>query len=233
MKIFDTIKLMLLVMVTAIITGCSNSDGRVTSEGQITYRLECPKTWEHNKKNDNLLSLFPQNIDLYFKDNNTSLNINGYFFKIKYLSRYDLGRNYTCLSIALDNMMNEQDSSQSAFGYQDMENLTYTYTNDTMTVAGYLCKKAVVYCPKKDMSVDVWYTNNIKIKNANSNNAFKQLNGVPMKFDIILMDFYMKFEAVNVKYDELADNIFSVPEGFKKGSKQDLMEFMQYYMRNN
>lgn len=233
MKRSYTINIILLLLSLALMAGCTNSDGRITDEGTVTYKLVCPMSWEYNKKNDNLLSLFPQNISLHFKNNNSVLYIKGLFFMIKYLTRYDEGRNYTAISIGMnDNMMCVQDTSQTAFGYNDMEDLKITNTEDTLTVAGYLCKKAIAECPARNMRFDVWYTQNIKIKNANSNNAFKNIDGVPMKFDILLMNFYMHLEAVDVKYDKVGDEWFEIPD-FKSGSKQELMEFMNHYMRNN
>lgn len=227
---------LIICLVSAMaMAGCVNSDGRVTDEGIIEYEISYPMTWSYNKEKDNLLSLFPKKVNLYFKDNSTALYIGNAFFKIRYVSRYDEGRNYASINIPYngDNMVIVQDSSQSAFGYDDMADISYTYTEDTLTVAGYLCKKAVAHCPKKNLDINIWYTKNIKILNANTNTAFKNLDGVPMKFDIILMDFYMQLEADDVKYDKISDDYLVPPYDFKQGNKADMKEFMQRYMRNN
>ncbi len=216
MNIRKSIYLIITILATALLYSCSNEGGKVIDEGKIIYYRSSPNTWEANKQNENLVYLFPKEIPLFFKNNNTALHINGDLgiFKFKYISDYESGKNYSIMNLGFGTakLMNVADSSEFAFGYSQMNDMKITNTSDTMTICGYLCKKAIVECPQIDIKFDVWYTPNIKIKNPNTNTPFKNIPGVPLKFDLIIHGFYMNFEAVAVEYSKVDDSVFEIPD---------------------
>ncbi|MCQ2250997.1 MAG: hypothetical protein MJZ66_07795 [Bacteroidales bacterium] len=243
----NTISRLFFVLILAITAaGCINdAGGRVISEGVITYNMNYPTDTtlnidrsliERNRKSA-LVSVFPSSIKLYFKDNNTAMVINGWAgaFSFRYINNYEEGKIHTLFRV-LDKLDYCTDSSSMQFGYREMTDMKISYTQDTMTIAGYLCKKAVA--EGQNIKTDVWYTNNIKIKNANTGNPFKNLDGVPLKFNVLLSGFYMEIEADHVEMHNkdnkvVPDDIFTVPSDYKSVTEQDLQELLTTFQRRN
>jgi len=232
-----TTRLIILLILATTMAGCINdAGGRVIDEGVITYKMNYPKDNPRNQKSS-LVGLLPQEIKMYFKDNNTSMVINGFFFSLKYVTDYHSGKIHTIFKALTNSLVCSKDSSELAYGYSEMGNMDITLCQDTCTIGGYLCNKAVAKSRNIDMTVDVWYTQNIKIASANTGNPFRNLDGVPMKFSIVLCGFFMEIEASHVEAQNknktlVTDDVFLVPEDYDKISEEGLTNVFESLTRN-
>lgn len=93
------------------------------------------------------------------------------------------------------------------------------YTNETKKVAGYNCKKALVTMEGLDEVLSVYYTDEINVP---ENDQFKGLKGFPLEYQINQGGMKMKFTAVNVTEKKVDDNLFTIPSGYEKVSKDEL-----------
>jgi len=208
---------------------CKNSifSGRI-SEGTIIYEI----SYLDDEKDNPLISLLPKEMTIKFKDNNSISYIEGFFgtFKLIYLTNYTEGKNSSILRILDKKYIYTVDTSQVPAGYNDMENLTIEKTDETIEIIGYDCNIAKCICPaiSKD-EILIYYTYDIKIENPNTNNPFKEIDGVLMGFQVKLAGINMKFIAKEVIKEVVDDSEFVIPEGFTSVSKTELEEVLQSF----
>ncbi|MCQ2252201.1 MAG: hypothetical protein MJZ61_01995 [Bacteroidales bacterium] len=215
----------IIISIAVSVSGCSDGTGKRISEGTITYSIEYPK--EDNSSP--LISIFPKEMKMRFKDNNTAMEITGYAgsFGLKYITDFAEQKSYALMRIIFKKCMYESSSNEISFGYGKMKGIEITEHPDTMTVCGYLCNKATATIPGKDSEFILWYTPNIEIENPNSNTPFNKVNGVLLKFELILQGIHMKLEAIDIDDHEVADEYFRVPDDYEKVSKEDLEKLIR------
>jgi len=71
--------------------------------------------------------------------------------------------------------------------FDSMDDMEIKETNETMTIAGLNCKKAVITLPSSNLTFDVYYTNDIELKRPNQNNPYRLIEGVLVKFELQLL----------------------------------------------
>ena len=163
------------------------------SEGKIIYKVEFPKS--ENKSQ--LIGIMPDEVEMNFKNNNTAMNIKGFAgsFGISFITDKENNKYY--LFTGYDSS-NGTDSNGIAFGYDMIKDMEITREKDTATICGFLCHKATAHCKNINRDLELWYTTDIKISRPNINNAFRDLDGVLMKFQVILSGIYMEFTAKEI-----------------------------------
>lgn len=112
-------------------------------------------------------------------------------------------------------------------GFDAMKDLEITKTSRTAEICGFKCKNAEVTLPSDRSKIfDVWYTNEIPVKNPNASTPFSQIDGVLMSFFFFIGKSEFHFEARNIYKKEIPDRLFERKEEFKKVSKKDLNKFI-------
>ena len=96
---------------------------------------------------------------------------------------------------------------------------------DTKTIAGYLCKKAVITKKVKDgadVTMEVFYTDDIDVSNFKFSNAIPELNGFPMEYTMKSGPMAFKMVARSVKKENIAASEFVVPSDYKQVTQEEL-----------
>jgi hypothetical protein len=94
-------------------------------------------------------------------------------------------------------------------------------------ICGYRCRKAEVRFPgKNDKVYEIWYTDEIKVKDPNAATPFNDIDGILMSFFFIMGPVEMHFEAENVFRKEVPDKTFERRENFLKVTKADINRFI-------
>jgi GLPGLI family protein len=86
-------------------------------------------------------------------------------------------------------------------------------TDETKVIAGYTCKKVIMYDENTDANVVLYVTN--EIPNLQKN-QFKGVEGMPLEYTISVQGLKMTFSATKVEKKEVKDSIFEIPEGYTK-----------------
>jgi hypothetical protein len=108
-------------------------------------------------------------------------------------------------------------------GFSYMEGVEIMKTDKIATICGYDCKNAVVTFPAdRNRKYSIWYTNQIKVINSNSNTPFNSIDGVLMSFYYILGGSEMKFQAETVYKKDIPDKAFERRPKFRPVSKKDM-----------
>lgn len=108
-------------------------------------------------------------------------------------------------------------------GFSSMDGMELKKTNRTTVICGYNCKNAEVTFPADRSKIyDVWYTDEIKVKNSNSSTPYREIEGVLLSFYFFLGNSEMKFDAETVYDKEISDKSFERKPKFRLISKSEM-----------
>ncbi|MEO5983858.1 MAG: hypothetical protein ABIP80_00040 [Ferruginibacter sp.] len=94
---------------------------------------------------------------------------------------------------------------------QYYQNLNFTISQGEEVIAGFNCKKANAVLPNGN-SFTVYYTPDLLLSNKNYSNAFVQLNGVPVQFELESGNIKFKYQLAKVSYDAISSTKFEIPK---------------------
>ena len=108
-------------------------------------------------------------------------------------------------------------------GFSSMSGMKIKKTSKTREICGFNCKNAEVsFASDPNKVYDIWYTNEIKVKNPNSVTPFKEIDGVLMSFFYFMGGTELHFEAENVYKKDIPDKTFEKKEKFKSTTKENM-----------
>ena len=189
---------LLLLLVTF---GCSN-EPRVVTEGKIIYAIDYPDC----KDNFFLYSILPKEMEVNFKGgkmqsvikkanliNELLVDCNDKSFAA-YFKYGDEAFNVTLLETDVKSML----------GHQQKYTIKMTSIKDTM--AGFNVKKAIATSVSDPSDkIDLWYTDEIQVKNSNWYNPFKEIDGFLLAYSIDRYGIRMEFKAKGYEEVEITD----------------------------
>lgn len=109
------------------------------------------------------------------------------------------------------------------------------YSDDTKTIAGYVCHKADVTVTDKTgqtYTTTVYYTQEIPCFNDSKNNPFKGLKGFPMEYSMKQQGTTITFSATKVAKQSVPDDTFNVPSGYKLMTQAEMVQDIQKNMQS-
>ncbi len=81
----------------------------------------------------------------------------------------------------------------------DRKNPTIIYTDDTDTIAGYPCRKAIAIYDELDQpEMEIWYTDRIEMKDPNWFSPFADVPGVLLRYELIQHGIRMQLNAISI-----------------------------------
>jgi hypothetical protein len=208
------------VLIIVVISSCSERGGKYIDQGEIHYTIDYIKS-----AGTMSVELKPSHLVVSFKDNKILfeimapignqgiININNPESKL-----YDTYINMLGVRYYYAGSLGEIHP-----GFSAMEGVEITKTDKTAIICGYDCKNAEVTFPAdRNKKYDIWYTDQIKVKNSNSNTPFHSIDGVLMSFYYILGGSEMKFQAETVYKKDIPDKAFERRPKFRPVSKKDM-----------
>jgi len=199
------------------------------SEGQITYGLEYPQFEEDNI----FTSMFPREMTFKFKDNNTKNELKT---SMAVFSTCLLANNSEKTVTHLVRIANKysglvMDSVEIMDEYgKKPDDMTIVPTDSTKVIAGYTCKHARVKFandPTKDF--DIFYTEEIGIKDPNWCTPFHEVKGVLMEATVNKFNIDMHMIARSVEAVDFPDEEFKVTEKYEPITVQEMAEIFQSF----
>ncbi|MBA4321939.1 MAG: hypothetical protein C0408_03905, partial [Odoribacter sp.] len=96
-------------------------------------------------------------------------------------------------------------------------------TGKTTVLCGYNCSNAEVTFPSDRSKIyDIWYTNEIKVKNSNLSTPFSEIDGVMLSFFFFMGKSELRFEAETVYKKDIPDKSFERRPKFKLVNKESM-----------
>jgi GLPGLI family protein len=210
-----------LLFILAIVLPSVVFAGGKTFEGVITYKISYPDS----KFTESQLAMFPKLMTVSVKGTKSKTEmstgmgnqteITDYAEKTK-ISLLDLmGQKYAIKQTA-EEIKKEMEKEPAA---------KVELTNETKSIAGYTCKKALVTAEEDGEKTvfEVWFTNDLGTKDVNFDNPlYKEIDGVLMEFVMKTPQFSMKFTVSSVEKKTVPDKDFEIPADYKITTKEEL-----------
>jgi GLPGLI family protein len=94
---------------------------------------------------------------------------------------------------------------------KNYDDLNFTNTAETKTIAGYKCTKAVAKT-KDGYTLTVYYTNEIIPDNKNYNAKFKSLDGLPLEYELNNGSLSIKYTVSKIDLNPVPASRFDIPK---------------------
>lgn len=196
-------------------------DEKYISEGIIEYQVTYPKSNDAGF----MAGLMPETMYFKFKKDKIALDLSGGMgmFKTSFVSDFE---NHTLLQLV--KMMNKKyailfHSTEIDAMNNEIPKMNIEFVDAKKVIAGYECKKAVITFPDdKNVSFDVFYTNDINLKTPNWSTQYKEIDGVLMEYQMTRYNIEMKFTAKYVVKQSIEDSDFEIPEDYKIISRKEM-----------
>jgi GLPGLI family protein len=104
--------------------------------------------------------------------------------------------------------LTKENWEQKNKAYSDIK---FTVTDDTKTIAGYNCKKAVAALPS-GKSFTVYFTPDLVITNKEYNNTFKNLPGVALEYEYENGAMRYKYTLSKIGFEPVSASKFDFPK---------------------
>ncbi|MBE9468478.1 MAG: hypothetical protein IMY72_09210 [Bacteroidetes bacterium] len=220
----NIIKTTIIIILLTLINSCTVNE-KVFDEGVLEYKIE----YLTNKKETPIVNLLPPSMYIKFKNNSTYTFIKGWMgvFSLSYISNSENETNTTLLKIMDKEYYYSSNFRDTNFVFDDLEGMNLQFTDDTKEILGYNCKKVIVTFQDEDKPpFEVYYTNEIKIKNLTLNTPFKNIDGVLMEFNIEMQKIPMRLTINKVKPAKVSDDVFYVPSSYIKVEKKRIQNIL-------
>jgi hypothetical protein len=219
-------------MVLLSIFGCkSNIFNKNFDEGIIEYSIIYDES--QSFKYDPMLR--PNKMVVKFKDSNTVNKIEGLSggFMLALVQNYQQNMNYTLINIFGKKLFYSESMEGKAYpyAYSGMQSLTIKKTEDKVEFMGLNCLKAIAIINDSiPQSFEILYTNELAINNPNRNTPFQEIDGVMLKFSVVLMNQNMQIVANSIKSMDISMDEFILPKDYEQVDEQtlnDIFELLQ------
>jgi GLPGLI family protein len=91
------------------------------------------------------------------------------------------------------------------------DGIKFTNTSETKTIAGYKCSKAVASM-KDGSSFTVFYTKEIMPENSEYNLQFKNLDGLPLEYELVQGNLKIKYTVSKINMNPVPASKFDIPK---------------------
>jgi GLPGLI family protein len=218
-------KLIFIPLIMAVVfTSCrqqqmQGNKGQGSVEYDITYR---------NNELDIPQHLLPQKMTMTFTKRYSKNIIEGYAGIISIRNINDLKKDTVTTLFKLFNHKVYYTSRprETPCCFEILEKPKITFTGDTLHIAGLLCHKVLINNESDNSSREVFYTKEIETHSVNKNTSFEDIPGILMDFEMTLGKLTMHFKATNVEYKDIDNKEFTLPTGYKKISRGEMVKII-------
>jgi GLPGLI family protein len=173
----------------------SEGEGSGVSSGRIDYKI----TYLNSDLNKKTKEMLPSHMRLSFNEKQAVNNIEGFMgiYRLNATTNFHTRKCSTMLKVFDKYYLFKGERDEQMCCFDTMDDMKVEETNETKTIAGFICKKAVVTLPGKNESFNIYYTNEISLKHPNVTNPYREIKGVLMEFELNLSYLRMHFVAEN------------------------------------
>jgi hypothetical protein len=217
---------LLFIALVFAITGysCTEKGGKYINQGEIHYTIDYVGNFGPMPK-----EVLPKNLVVAFKKDKVLFEMLSSFGNsgILNLANPEKGILDSYFSLFTLKYFYAVQPGEQYPGFEAMEGLEVRKTSRTSVICGYNCKSAEVTFPfDRSRIYEVWYTNEINIKNPNTATPFNQIDGVLMSFFFFLGTAELHFDAETVYKKEIPDEQFERRQKFSRVSRQEIERFI-------
>ena len=120
--------------------------------------------------------------------------------------------------------MNEENWNQKNRRYT---NLNFTKTNESKSIAGYFCSQAKASTPD-GFDITVFYTRDLIPENKLYDPPFKNLDGLPLEYELTKGDLHIKYSLVSINLNPVPASKFDIPtSGYRELTYEESLKMKQ------
>ena len=227
MKIHNKYFLVALIFLISV-TGCKKGSVSREKQGEIIYDIDYLANGLKNFNTD----MLPKKLTVRFKDNNTAMEISGFFGLFNICNVINTGKktNITYLNVLDKKFYYEGDFNEPAVGFGTIPKLTIRKGNQTKEICGYIAREAFVILPDNDVPIPVYYTTDIPIKNPNRATPYRDINGALLEFYLNVSSLKMKLTASGIYFKNIPEDYFARRKGYTRVSRKQLEDILNKLM---
>lgn len=214
-------------------SGCGHDLlNRKVSEGSIEYALTFPEY----DPNGLMANMLPEKTTMTFAPGKqvAELSAGMGVFRTSMVADNDRKSLDYHLSVMSKRLVSNMGQRDLHIFNDDFQPITILYTDQTDTVAGYPCRKAVAVFPDIDQpEVELWYTDMIDVKDPNWFGPYSEIPGVLLRYEVVQYGMRMRLDATSVvagpvdpaKFQARADHQAVSPEVLHREFQEVLSTF--------
>lgn len=216
-----------ILLFVLVFVGCKQSKDSTPKikEGSISFDV----SYLTSEKDNPIIALLPNKVELKFKNNNICLSSEGYlgFFSTRFISMYKEENSHILLKV-LNNKLNYKfPRTEVSFIYNQLVPLNIEYLDSTKLIAGYECKMARALNPEATMApITIFYTSEIDLKDPNRNTPLSTIPGVLLQFETTINQVRTKFTAQEIRSESIPDEEFQIPKDYILSDLESLKKYM-------
>jgi hypothetical protein len=202
---------------------CREKGGVSIDQGEIHYNIDYVGNFGDVPK-----EALPQNLIVSFKKDKILFEMIGFGKSgILNLSNPEKGIYDTYFSLFTKKYYYAAEPGEAFPGFEAMDGMILKRSSKTSIICGFNCKSAEVTFPEDRNTVyDIWYTNEIKVKNPNAATPFSQIDGVLMSFFFRMGPNELHFDAETVYKKDIPDEAFERRDNYIRVSRNDITKLM-------
>lgn len=206
----------LLIVSVFFLASCGKKE---ITEGVIEYEVSYP----YLNANDFMVKMLPNKMTMKFKDGKFKTSVTkGKSIRTELISDCKAKTIQTAFQFGTKKICVELTEAEIKSMLKEFPSVTYIDVNDKDTLVGFDClKKEAVFENIAYPEAELWYTNDIKIENANWCYPYSDIKGVLLMYEIERYGLRMRLKATKFKEEEIDDSEFNAPSGFKKVALKD------------
>ena len=215
----------LITLLTAItVISCKEKNRKPIREGEIHYNVNYLGHITHMPK-----ELMPRNLIFSFKNDKVIYQLISPVGNSGITNLCNPAKDVydTYLSMFTIRYYYQSKPGEWYPGFEEMKGIEISKTSKTREICGFECKNAEVTFPADRSKIyNVWYTEDIDVKNPNASTPFEKIDGVLLSFFFFIGRSELVFEAENVYRKDIPDQTFERKEKFVRVSKSAINRFI-------
>ena len=208
------ISLIFLSFFCTISIGLAQGDFEGTVKYAITYK-DLPEEMKAME------SMLPKDLMIHIKGNKSRVEQNQMMGKNVIVSDTDQKNGFMEMEMAGQKL--RINISTEEFNQKSNQMPNIEYFDDTKTIVGYPCKKAIMNDESGQLSMTVFYTEKITNK---AQTEFVGLKGFPLQYSMKQQNITMEMTATEINKESVSDDIFNKSSGYKDITQADLQKMM-------
>ena len=215
MKLFSktvTVLILVLGILTSFVHAQSDFEGRVIYT--ITYK-DLPAEAQAME------AMLPKDLVISIKGNKSRVEQSQMMGSNSVVSDMDQKNGFIEMEMAGQKL--RINISTEEFNQKTNQMPNIEYLDETKTIAGFPCKKAIMKDESGQLTMSVFYTEKITNK---AHTEFAGLKGFPLQYSMKQQGMTMEMTASEVSEESISDDTFNKSDGFKDISQADLQKIM-------
>jgi GLPGLI family protein len=194
-----------------------NKEGKISSTTKVLELPEEAKGME---------SMFNTSMTMYYKGKNVRIEMQTSMGTVIILVDSTKNEVVTCMDVMGQKiaLVSTLEEAEGSYGQSEMsfEGGKFELTNETKTIAGHVCKKAIWTGGEEgedQVKTEIWYATDM----ADTTGEYEGLPGMAMEYTFSIEEMKMQYQVTELSTQKVDDKLFKVPDGYVRKKASDFV----------